>query len=274
MRTRIACSLLAVLSLTGLAGCGSSSTSTSSDGGPVTTPAAGDALAGSSWTLESYQGPSQDTVPAATGAVSTLAFAADGMFSGSTGCNRLSGTYSVTGEQLSIEVGPMTRMACTDPDVQAQETAVVQQLAEVTGFTVANEHLTLTGDDGTTRLTYAAGLSGLEGTAWQVTGVNTGTAVESSALTEKLTATFGAAGAFNAFGGCNTMAGMYETTGTAGLTISGLASTMMGCGADVSTLEGQYSAALGQVTTYEISGEQLTLRNADGATQVTATLAG
>ena len=37
--------------------------------------------------------------------------------------------------------------------------------------------------------------------------------------------------------------------------------------------ENQYTAALAKVTTYQLEGNQLTLRDADGATQVTYTQA-
>ena len=39
------------------------------------------------------------------------------------------------------------------------------------------------------------------------------------------------------------------------------------------TLESQYTAALAKVATYSLSGDTLTLRGADGATQVTFTAA-
>jgi heat shock protein HslJ len=42
----------------------------------------------------------------------------------------------------------------------------------------------------------------------------------------------------------------------------------------VDALESQYSAALGKVASYAISGDDLTLRNAAGETQVTYRLAG
>jgi heat shock protein HslJ len=47
----------------------------------------------------------------------------------------------------------------------------------------------------------------------------------------------------------------------------------MACEGDVQDTENQYAAALAKVTTYQLEGNQLTLRDADGATQVTYTQA-
>jgi len=275
MRTRLTVSLLVLVGLAGLAGCGSTKTTTSSGGTTTPTAAPSGGLAGTAWNLASYQGPDTTTVPAAPKANATLAFDTAGGLSGSTGCNQFGGTYAVDGPKLSITLGPMTMMACAEPLITAQEAAVVKLLPQVTGFATAADQLTLTGSDGAVLLTYSAGLTDLEGTAWKAIGMNNGRGgVETNALTESLTATFGAAGAFTGFGGCNQLGGTYETSGTDGLTITVIDKTTIGCSADILELESQYYAALGQVATYSISGDQLNLRNVDGATQVIYRLAG
>lgn len=275
MRTRLALSMVAVLGLVGMTSCGSNTTSTSSGGGSTApTTAAADTLSGTAWTLASYQGPAGKAVPAAPKANATLAFDANGGLGGSTGCNQFRGTYTLDAQALAIQLGPMTQMACPGAVLTAQETAVVQLLPQVNGFSATADTLTLTGAGGAELLTYAAGLTGLEGTSWTATGVNNGTGgVETTALIESLTATFAADGAFSGFGGCNTVSGTYQTSGGSGLTITGLTSTKKACAADVDTLESQYIAALGRVTSYAISGNALTLRADDGAIQASYTLA-
>jgi heat shock protein HslJ len=135
--------------------------------------------------------------------------------------------------------------------------------------------LTLTGTGSTTLLTYSAGLAGLEGTSWTATGINNGAGgVENTALTEHVTASFGPDGAFRGFGGCNDLSGTYATTGANEIRLTGLTGTRTSCTADVDTLENAYVAALGRTTKYEISGDTLTLRDADGAIQATYRLAG
>ncbi len=270
---------LAAALLLAAPGCGSSDGDVASTGSTTSTKASTSSttaassaaveLPGTNWTLVTY-GAGSAEAEAATGGVATLTFADGGELSGSTGCNRIAGTYEVDGDALTITLGPATLMACENEALTAQEQAITTGLPEVTGFTATADTLTLTGADDATLFTYEAA-DGLEG-GWSVTGVNNGKdAVEGTALTEALTADFGPDGTFSGHGGCNTLTGPYEVTDPDGLTIGPLASTKMACAEDVMTLEAQYSAALAATTTYTIDGNTLTLSDADGATQVTAT---
>jgi heat shock protein HslJ len=256
-----------------LAACGGDSGTVSQSGTTSTTNAA-DPVAGTSWTLASYMNAADRSVPAAPGANATLAFADGNKINGSTGCNQFGGTYTIDGAKLTIELGAMTQVACAGAFLTAQEAAITEGMPLVAGFTQDSSGLTLTAADGSDLFKYSAGLTGLEGTAWVATGVNNGNgAVESNALTEKLTASFGADGAFSGFGGCNDLTGKYEAT-TDTLSITGLASTQKACADDVSKLETQYMAALTATTTYEITGDVLTLKDDGGATQATFKLSG
>jgi heat shock protein HslJ len=250
-----------------MSGCGSTPT----DAGAAS-PAAATELSGTSWNLESYAGADGEPVAATTeGEMGTLAFAADGSFAGSTGCNRIAGTYTQDGASLTLESGPMTLKACQGA-VAAQEAAVVAALPLVASFT-AGASLVLQDADGGTLLTYVPGMTSLAGTSWQATGINNGKeAVVSEAGTEKVTAMFGADGTLSGSGGCNTYSGPYTTSGTDQITIGALASTMMACPEPAMSIEQMYFAALGTVATYQIDGTTLTLRDADGATQATFTL--
>jgi heat shock protein HslJ len=249
-----------------LAACGSSS---SSDSGaePATE------LAGTSWVLQSYAGADGATVPAtAESSQGSLTFVADGTFNGSTGCNRLAGTYTQDGTSLTMQAGPMTMMACSGA-VAEQETAVVAALPEVASFT-SGATLVLQSSDGSTLLTYVPGLSGLAGTSWQATGINNGKeAVVGMAGTEKVTASFGTDGQLSGSGGCNTYSATYETSDPDVLVIGPIAATAMACTEDTtSQIEQEYFAALDTVTTYQIDADRLTLRDSSGATQVTYVL--
>ena len=263
--TRTGLAVASVLALATLAACGSTSTTGSVRGPATTAPSAG--LDGTTWLLKTFQVGTVAT-PAVPASGAALTFGSGSALSGSTGCNTFGGTYDATGTNLTLTLGPMTQKACTSVVLQAQEAAVVRLLPQVTGYDLSSGSLTLTGSGNATLLTYTAGATGLEGTSWQVTGVNTGNAVETSALTEALTASFAAGGVFNAFGGCNTMRGTWETSGSNGLTITGISSTMMACAADVSALEASYTAALGKVTSYTLAGDTATLTDSTGATQV------
>jgi heat shock protein HslJ len=189
--------------------------------------------------------------------------------SGSTGCNSFSGTFTSSGSALTISLGNHTLVACPT-NLQPQEQAILKQLPTVAAYTMNADTLTLTDNNKNELFTYTES-SGIKGSTWNVTGVNNGNgAVVSTALTEKLTASFEDNGRFSAFGGCNHMGGPYKLTGTNGLTIGPLASTLIGCEGDVGEIEAEYSTALSRVTQYEISGTTLTMRDKNNATQVTA----
>ena len=222
-------------------------------------------LAGSKWVLSSYVADDEDVGAAA---VAALDFGADGTLSGTTGCNSFGGTFSQDGSNLSIELGPMTLVACSDGATTAQERAIVDGMSRVSSFTTSGQ-LALLDDDGAALLIYDPNTAGLEGTSWTATGVNNGTGgVESTTLTETISAAF-AAGALSGFAGCNQYNAKYETSDSDGLTITNVVTTRMACAEEAMTLESQFTAALEKVTTYSISGATLTLRDADGATQLT-----
>lgn len=271
VRPRLAGGLFLVASLVALTACTSTTTKSSSSGGaatsPPTPPSGG--LAGTAWVLASYQGSSGSAVPAAPRATASLAFDRSNAVAGSTGCNSFSGTYTSTAQTLSIALGPMTQMACSSPLIQAQETAITVLLDQATDFQVIDDQLMLTGAHSAVLLTYGAGPVGLEGTSWNVTGVNNGNGgVETTAAAENLRATFGPSVAFTGFGGCNDLSGTYVTTGVAGVAITGLTLTKKTCAAGVDSLESQYIAALSRVSTSAIAGDMLTLRDPAGAAQV------
>ena len=228
-------------------------------------------LAGTKWVLSSYVADDEDVDAAA---VAALDFGADGStLTGTTGCNGFGGTFSQDGSTLSIELGPMTLVACTDDATTAQERTILDGLPQVASFTASGQ-LALLDDTGVALLIYDPNTAGLEGTSWTATGVNNGTGgVESSALTETISAAFATGGALSGFAGCNQFNATYETSGSDGLTISNVATTRMACAEDAMALESQFTAALAKVATYSISGTTLTLRDADGATQVTFTVA-
>ena len=126
---------------------------------------------------------------------------------------------------------------------------------------------------GAALLTFTEGPEGVAG-SYTVTGVNNGQgAVVSTAATEKANITFAADGTVSGNTGCNSFAGTYEVDGSK-VTIHGnVAATMMACEPDAQALEQQFLTALGNVTTWERSGQQVTLRGNSGEAQLTLTAA-
>lgn len=229
-------------------------------------------LTANPWELVSFTFGRGEGPPTVKGRDAVLRFATDGTLSGTTGCNSFGGTYEVDGPDLTIALGPITRRACTDPALTAQEQTLVTDLGKVTGYAVTDGTLELRVGD-RTRFTYTAEDTSLVGT-WQVTGVNNGTGgLESSAATAALRMDF-TDGAVTVTGGCNTLSADYSTTGEQSLTFGPVASTKKACEGEAAAVDRQMADALGRTTDVEVVGGTLTLRAADGAMQVTATRAG
>ncbi len=243
-------SIALVLVLVALAGCSSSQ---SPGGGTLT---------GQVWALTDVAGktPIQDTGI-------TIQFGTDGTVSGSSGCNQYSGTYTASGSSLTINT-PLasTMMACAEP-VMVQETAYQTALAGVKAYTVKGDKLTLFGPNNTEIANYKATSQDLAGTSWQVIGYNNGKqAVVSILAGTQMDIQFGKDGTVSGKSGCNTYNGPYTVNGNQ-LKIGPLASTMMACSdpAGIMDQEQQYLAALETAATYQIEGNVLELRTADGA---------
>jgi heat shock protein HslJ len=236
---------------------------TAPDGGP---------LEGTAWILTSWSD-AGTLVEAGTDPVATLSFAAEGRFSGTTGCNNFAGAWTDDDDRLRLQLGPITQMACEDPALQNQEQALVGLLPTVAGYDLGADELQLTDADGAVLAVYTAQTTDLAGTSWTATGINNGRGgLESDDLTGALTAQFDEGGVFSGNGGCNRLTGSWEADGGS-LRITDLGSTMMSCEPPVEDLEARYTAALEAVRTYEWSGDDLTLRDDEGAMQVTFTLA-
>ena len=73
----------------------------------------------------------------------------DSKFEGFTGCNRINDTYSLVGSELRLD-GPvaMTRMACLDQRLNAQEQTLAQVLGEMNRYRITGEELTIYGGRG------------------------------------------------------------------------------------------------------------------------------
>jgi putative lipoprotein len=97
------------------------------------------------WKLTAY-GPANAPSPAVEGSEAGLTFNADGTLTGNSGCNGLSGDYTVEGDQITFGRIVSTLMACEDPRM-AQEDAVHNVLTDTAGFKIEGNTLTLTNND-------------------------------------------------------------------------------------------------------------------------------
>lgn len=79
----------------------------------------------------------------------TVTFADDGTLLLLTGCNNAGGEWELDGQDVTIEPGPRTMMACDDPPgVTEQENALVAALEAAARIEIAPGSLTLLDDDG------------------------------------------------------------------------------------------------------------------------------
>jgi heat shock protein HslJ len=221
----------------------------------------GSSLTGKVWALTELKG-----APLTAGVGISAQFTSDGKVSGSAGCNRYTGTYTVSSNSITFSSMATTMMMC-DESVMAQESAYLSALGEAKTYTVKGDQLTLAGSDKTSIAVYKAESQDLSDTSWEATAYNNGKQAVIGVLEgTTLTADFGKDGTLSGNSGCNTYSGGYKVNGDQ-ITIGPLASTMMACSdpAGVMDQEAQYLAALQSAATYQIEGNVLQLRTKDDA---------
>lgn len=219
-------------------------------------------LTGQVWALTKLMGK-----PPVTGTGISAQFSNDGKVSGSAGCNRYSGTYTVSGSNITFSTPMAATMMMCEQQVMDQESAYFKALGEARTFAIKGEQLTLTGEDGTELAVYQAQSQDLAGTDWEVTAYNNGKEAVVGVLEgTSLTASFGGDDTLAGNAGCNQYSGQYTVDGDQ-ITIGTLASTMMMCSdpAGIMDQETQYLAALQSAARYEIEGNVLQLRTKDDA---------
>ena len=192
-----------------------------------------------------------------------------GDISGSAGCNRLMGSYTLDGDKLSI--GPnlaSTMMACPPP-LMAQEQAVTKALTQAMTYALGDKMLTLVDADGEPLLTFTAmEAPPLVGTVWRLTRYNNGKGGVTTVLRDtEVTLMLGAGGELRGKA-CNNYRGGYTADAGAFRLQGPIAATKMLCpgpeGANAQ--EAAYFAALARAAAYDIRGDTLTLKDADGST--------
>ncbi|NOX63024.1 MAG: META domain-containing protein [Chloroflexi bacterium] len=222
-------------------------------------------LEGTLWVAESYIDAQGELVAPLADAKLTLEFNG-GQIAGNAGCNRFGGTYVLDGDSLTIEIGPLTMMACAEP-VMEQENAYLAALGQVAAYAVEDDRLTLTNAEGAivARFVVASPLA-LTEVSWQLISYNNNKGgLVSSRATELITAQFGEDGKLTGFAGCNNYSAEYEVDGDS-IKIGPAASTRKMCAEPEGVMEDEagYLAALARVATFEIKGDELTMYDAEG----------
>ncbi len=194
----------------------------------------------------------------------TVQFMADGTVAVQADCNRVGGSYTLDDSAIAIELGPSTLVAC--PEGSLGDPFVAQLGgAAIYFFQEGDLLLDLQFDSGTMR--FSPQSSELAGTSWVVIGHNNGRGgVVSSIISTEMTATFGEDGTITGSAGCNSYSAGYEVEGN-NISIGLPLATMMACGEPEGIMEQEqeYLAALGTAATYQITGDSMEMRTAEGS---------
>jgi heat shock protein HslJ len=227
-------------------------------------------LADTLWQLESYQNAAGEVVPVLPDTDITLEFGAD-QVGGSAGCNSYGGSYHFEGETLQFSELFSTMMYCAPDERMQQESAYLAALGTVAAYRITDHQLELRNADGTVVLTFQlVEPIPLAGTLWLMTSYNNGAGGVVNVLEgSTVTAQFDAEGRVSGSAGCNSYSASY-TTSNRSLTISTAISTLMACPEPAGIMEQEqaYLAALENVTTYDIRGNMLALKDSEGAVMV------
>jgi heat shock protein HslJ len=247
----VAALLVLAAAVTGL-GCGTSS------GG-------GGRLEGTRWALRSYEsaGGAREVPEDAT----VNALFRDGRVSGSSGVNSYSGSYELSGDELTI--GQLTSTMMAGPqELMDLEQSYLRALERTASFSAGGDELVLYGEDDGVLLIYEKSKApSLTGGTWNVVNYYNGRDAVSSVLGgTSLTATFGTNGELTGSGGVNRYRATYSTSGR-DITIGAPVITTSNPASDpaVAKQEADYFAALAAASEYDISGDTLKLLRSDGA---------
>ncbi|NEQ45791.1 MAG: META domain-containing protein [Leptolyngbya sp. SIOISBB] len=219
------------------------------------------------WHLVSYRNGNGDMIRA-WGDPPTIFQFASGRVTFATGCNRFfSSGYTVTGEELTLSTGHSPLIACLSDMLAHQELAIVAGMATVRSYDLASDELQLLNRDGdVVFILKAQTLATLTNTAWTLIGYNNGQGDLVSPLPDTtLTATFDDAGGLAGSAGCNNYRANFEQADNT-LQIGTAASTRRLCPAPDGTMQQEqvFLGLLAEVSTYDIDGNQLTLKDAAG----------
>jgi uncharacterized lipoprotein YbaY len=162
----------------------------------------------------------------------------------------------------------MTLVACPPGSLGDQFVANLNAAA-IYFFEGDNLLIDLMADSGAMR--FSPQSMGLAGTSWTATGVNNGQAAVVSVMAgTEITANFGPDGQLSGLAGCNSYNATYQTEGNT-ITIGPATATRKACSQPEGVMEQemQYLTALGTAATYQLQGDKLELRTAEGALAVT-----
>jgi heat shock protein HslJ len=216
-------------------------------------------LPGTSWTLIQIGGEKAEGVV-------TLKFEVD-QLGGNGSCNNYFGSYTLDGSKITM--GPLgsTMMACENMEL---ETAYFKAMSEVAAVRFAEGQLILVDNAGKDQLVFnPMHHASLEATSWVLTGWNTGSVITSLILDTEITLEM-TDGQATGSAGCNSYFSGYVVSNEK-LTFDAIGNTEMYCMNPEGVMEQEtgYLKVLGQVASFSIEGDSLTMLGVDGTQLLT-----
>ena len=181
--------------------------------------------------------------------------------------NRYTATYETQPGGVIKISQPAATLTAGPPKAMAQEQSYFAALTKATQYAVTADSLTLSDAQGTVLVRYAVVQPRtLEGTEWDALAYNNGKgALQSLAESSAITATFGSDGTLAGNAGVNRYSTTYTTSGDTMSVDAQIVSTKMAGPEELMKQEAAYLAALPLTATYTIEGDELWLRDPDGA---------
>ncbi|MGL5830852.1 MAG: META domain-containing protein [Candidatus Altimarinota bacterium] len=217
-------------------------------------------LAGTSWEWIKTTKKDGSNIKAATSNAFILSFHEDARVSSSTDCNSLSGNYELTKDQLSFSPFVQTLMLCAE----SQETEYVIALSSGGKVTINGDMLIIASENYSMEFAKTedpetlkeSSTPDLAGTSWQwvKTSMNDESVTE-SAKPEAFILSFDQEGRMSSKTDCNSINSTY-TANQGELIFGPLAMTKMFC---EGSQESAYAKALGEVQSYLVNGETLSM---------------
>jgi heat shock protein HslJ len=112
-------------------------------------------LTGTSWEVIGYNNGKQAVVSVALGTSLTAKFGADGMLSGSAGCNNYTAAYETDGKKISIGPAATTMKMCAEPpNIMEQEMQYLQALSTAATYRIDGSKMEFRTADGALAATF------------------------------------------------------------------------------------------------------------------------
>ncbi len=230
-------------------------------------------LTGGTWVLDHYMAGDTQFKPVINGTQITAMFGADGLLSGSGGCNIYAAQYDAGEELLSIGPVASAKTICSQPQgLMNQEAAYLTALDSVAAYTFSGDELSLLDEKGRTVLVFSRGdfsaPTELTGRTWRLTHFDNGMGKILPVVDgTTVTAYFDHEGFLRGSAGCNAYATTCNANGeTLDIGIVDVTQTFCSRPTGIMQQEATYLSMLKQADTYEIDENHLVIRDNEGNT--------